>query len=53
MLPTVGLLEMVVVLTVALLVLGPQQLVTVARQVGRGVQAVRRAWQDLKQQSGL
>lgn len=40
--------EVVIVLVVALLVLGPERLPDVARQLGRGMRELRRASNDLK-----
>ncbi len=53
MIPTLGLIELLIILVVALLVLGPQQLVGVAQQLGRATKAVHKAWQDLKKDTGL
>ncbi|MDF1564242.1 MAG: twin-arginine translocase TatA/TatE family subunit [Deltaproteobacteria bacterium] len=41
--------EIVIVLIVALILLGPKQLPQIARSVGRGLKEVRRAGQDLRE----
>lgn len=46
----VGFLELVVLLTVGLLVLGPERLPRVARQIGRYLAYARRSWTNLQQQ---
>ena len=44
----IGLPELIVILVIALLVLGPQRLPEVARALGRGLAELKRATQDLK-----
>jgi len=44
----IGLPELVVILVIALLVLGPQRLPELARALGRGLAELKRATQDLK-----
>jgi Tat protein translocase TatB subunit len=44
----IGLPELIVILVLALLVLGPQRLPELARAVGRGLAELKRATQDLK-----
>jgi sec-independent protein translocase protein TatA len=44
----IGLPELVVILVLALLVLGPQRLPELARAIGRGIGELKRATQDLK-----
>ena len=44
----IGLPELIVILVIALLVLGPQRLPEVARALGRGMAELKRATQDLK-----
>lgn len=43
-----GIWEVAVILVVALLVLGPERLPKVARQLGRGLREVRRAARDFQ-----
>ena len=43
-----GILEIALILVVALLVLGPEKLPKVARQLGKGVREVRRAARELQ-----
>ncbi|MBX5470035.1 MAG: twin-arginine translocase TatA/TatE family subunit [Thermoleophilaceae bacterium] len=54
--PNVGPLELIVVLIVALIVLGPRRLPEAARSVGRGVREFREALaseQDARDRDGL
>jgi sec-independent protein translocase protein TatA len=44
----IGFPELVVILVLALLVLGPQRLPELARALGRGLAELKRATQDLK-----
>ncbi|HEY4484996.1 MAG TPA: Sec-independent protein translocase protein TatB [Nitrospiria bacterium] len=44
----IGLPELIVILVLALLVIGPQRLPELARAIGRGVAELKRATQDLK-----
>jgi len=44
----IGFPELVVILVLALLVLGPQRLPELARAIGRGIGELKRATQDLK-----
>ncbi len=44
----IGFPELVVIVVLALLVLGPQRLPELARAIGRGVAELKRATQDLK-----
>jgi len=44
----IGLPELIVILVLALLVLGPQRLPELARAIGRGIGELKRATQDLK-----
>jgi sec-independent protein translocase protein TatA len=44
----IGLPELIVILVLALLVLGPQRLPELARAIGRGLAELKRATQDLK-----
>ena len=44
----IGFPELVVIVVLALLVLGPQRLPELARALGRGVAGLKRATQDLK-----
>ncbi|MBI3596393.1 MAG: twin-arginine translocase subunit TatB [Nitrospirae bacterium] len=46
----IGLPELIVILVIALLVLGPQRLPEVARAIGRGMAELKRATQDLKEE---
>lgn len=45
----IGLPELIVILVLGLLVLGPQRLPEVARAIGRGLGELKRAMQDLKE----
>ncbi|MDL1970459.1 MAG: Sec-independent protein translocase protein TatB [Candidatus Desulfofervidaceae bacterium] len=45
----IGMQELVIVLIVALLVLGPKRLPEVARALGRGVREFRKATQEVKE----
>lgn len=45
----IGMQELVIVLIVALLVLGPKRLPEVARALGRGVREFRKATQEIKE----
>ena len=45
----IGLPELIVILVVALLVVGPQKLPELARSIGRGLAEFRRASHDLRQ----
>jgi len=44
----IGLPELIVILVIGLLVLGPQRLPELARALGRGMAELKRATQDLK-----
>lgn len=44
----IGFPELIVILVLALLVIGPQRLPELARAIGRGVAELKRATQDLK-----
>jgi sec-independent protein translocase protein TatA len=44
----IGLPELIVILVLALLVMGPQRLPELARAIGRGIGELKRATQDLK-----
>lgn len=44
----IGLPELIVILVLALLVLGPERLPELARAIGRGLAELKRATQDLK-----
>ena len=44
----IGLSELLIILAVALIVLGPQKLPDIARRLGRGLAEFRRASEDLK-----
>jgi len=44
----IGLPELIVILVLALLILGPQRLPELARAIGRGLAELKRATQDLK-----
>ncbi|HUK55032.1 MAG TPA: Sec-independent protein translocase protein TatB [Nitrospiria bacterium] len=44
----IGLPELIVILVIALLVVGPQRLPELARALGRGLAELKRATQDLK-----
>ncbi len=46
----IGLSEILVILVVALIVLGPQKLPDVARALGRGLSEFRRALDDMKEE---
>ena len=46
----IGLPELIVILVLGLLVLGPQRLPEVARAIGRGLGELKRATQDLKEE---
>ncbi|HEY4485186.1 MAG TPA: twin-arginine translocase TatA/TatE family subunit [Nitrospiria bacterium] len=46
----IGLPELLVILVLALLVLGPQRLPEIARALGRGVAELRRATRDLQEE---
>jgi len=49
----IGPLELVVILTIGLLVLGPTRLPEIARSLGRGLAEFRRASSDLRQSLAL
>lgn len=45
--------EIVVILLVAFLVVGPQELPKVARSLGRGVRSLQRMFDDFKEETGI
>ena len=46
---SIGMPELIVILVIALIVLGPQKLPDLARSLGRGLAEFRRATEDFKQ----
>ncbi|HEY5649330.1 MAG TPA: twin-arginine translocase TatA/TatE family subunit, partial [Nitrospiria bacterium] len=49
----IGLPELIVILVLGLLILGPQRLPELARGLGRGLAELKRAAQDLKDEIDL
>ncbi|MBM3146860.1 MAG: twin-arginine translocase TatA/TatE family subunit, partial [Actinobacteria bacterium] len=51
--PNIGLTELLVVLAIALLVIGPKRLPDIGRQVGRAIREFRRAGSTVTKELGL